>query len=143
MVEGISNSSTTKVKINDTPYQVKRSKEKIDLTEDVTKVIITAKNAAENELKYTLYILKENSPAEDDASLKEVKANENKATLKENGIYEVTVKATETQVNLEAIANQELAYVSVDGNTETRGSNTKQIDMSTETTKQITITVNQ
>ena len=141
MVEGISNSSTTKVKINDTPYQVKRSKEKIDLTEDVTKVIITAKNAAENELKYTLYILKENSPAEDDASLKEVKANENKATLKENGIYEVTVKATETQVNLEAIANQELAYVSVDGNTETRGSNTKQIDMSTETTKQITITV--
>ena len=54
---------------------------------------------------------------------------------------EVTVKATETQVNLEAIANQELAYVSVDGNTETRGSNTKQIDMSTETTKQITITV--
>ena len=36
-------SSTTKVKINDTPYQVKRSKEKIDLTEDVTKVIITVK----------------------------------------------------------------------------------------------------
>lgn len=141
MVEGISNSSTTKVKINDTPYQVKRSKEKIDLTEDVTKVIITVKNAAGNQVEYKLYIVKENSPAEDDANLKEVKANENKATLKENGIYEVTVKATETQVNLEAIANQELAYVSVDGNTETRGSNTKQIDMSTETTKQITITV--
>ena len=141
MVEAISSSSTTQIKINDTPYQVKTSKEKVDLSEDVTKVIITVKNAAGNQVEYKLYIVKENSPAEDDANLKEVKANENKATLKENGIYEVTVKATETQVNLEAIANQELAYVSVDGNTETRGSNTKQIDMSTETTKQITITV--
>ena len=141
MVEGISNSSTTKVKINDTPYQVKTSKEKVDLSEDVTKVIITVKNAAGNQVEYKLYIVKENSPAEDDANLKEVKANENQATLKDDGTYEVTVKATETQVNLEAIANQELAYVSVDGNTETRGSNTKQIDMSTETTKVITVTV--
>ena len=141
MVEAISSSSTTQIKINDTPYQVKTSKEKIDLSEDVTKVIITVKNAAGNQVEYKLYIVKENSPAEDDASLKEVKANETQATLKDDGTYEVTVKATETQVNLEAIANQELAYVSVDGNTETRGSNTKQIDMSTETTKVITVTV--
>ncbi len=61
MVEGISNSSTTKVKINDTPYQVKRSKEKNRLNRRCNKVIITAKNAAENELKYIVYIKRKQS----------------------------------------------------------------------------------
>ncbi len=68
--EAISSSSTTQIKINDTPYQVKTSKEKVDLSEDVTKVIITVKNAAGNQVEYKLYIVKENSPAEDDANLK-------------------------------------------------------------------------
>lgn len=63
------------------------------------------------------------------------------ANLNADGVYEVNVKATQTKVDLKAIATQELALVSVDGNENTRGSNTKQIDLSTVTTKEITITV--
>ena len=49
------------------------------------------------------------------------------ANLNADGVYEVNVKATQTKVDLKAIATQELALVSVDGNENTRGSNTKQI----------------
>ena len=44
IVEAISTSSTTKVKINETSFRVKSSKEKVDLVENVTKVSNIAKN---------------------------------------------------------------------------------------------------
>ena len=141
MVEGISSSSTTQVKIDNGIYRVKSSKEKVNLPDDVTKVIITAKNGAGDELEHTLYIVKKDSNAIDDVILKEVKANDHVASMTDDTTYEVSVKAGETKVNLDAIANQVLAFVSVDGNTATRGSNSKIIDMSDSADKVIKVTV--
>ena len=141
IVEAISTSSTTKVKINETSFRVKSSKEKVDLVENITKVSIIAKNGADEQKEYELYIVKEETNEDEDVSLKEVNADGKLANLNADGVYEVNVKATQTKVDLKAIATQELALVSVDGNENTRGSNTKQIDLSTVTTKEITITV--
>lgn len=113
----------------------------MNLVENVTKVSIIAKNGADEQKEYELYIVKEETNEDEDVSLKEVNADGKLANLNADGVYEVNVKATQTKVDLKAIATQELALVSVDGNENTRGSNTKQIDLSTVTTKEITITV--
>lgn len=141
IVEASSTSITTQVKINDKQFRAKTTKEKVELPEDITEVTICAKNGAVNQVEYKLYIVKEGSKEDNDFSLKEVKANEKQATLKDDGTYEVEVKASETKVNLEAIATQKLAFVSVDGNKETRGSNIKEIDMTDKTIKEVKVIV--
>ena len=141
IVEASSTSITTQVKINDKQFRAKTTKEKVELPEDITEVTICAKNGAGNQVEYKLYIVKEGSEEDNDFGLKEVKANEKQATLKDDGTYEVEVKASETKVNLEAIATQELAFVSVDGNKETRGSNIKEIDMTDKTIKEVKVIV--
>ena len=141
IVEASSTSITTQVKINDKQFRAKTTKEKVELPEDITEVTICAKNGAGNQVEYKLYIVKEGSKEDNDFGLKEVKANEKQATLKDDGTYEVEVKASETKVNLEAIATQKLAFVSVDGNKETRGSNIKEIDMTDKTIKEVKVIV--
>ena len=141
LVEAISNSNTTKVKIGDTEFSVREARRRVDLTENVTKVEITAQNGAGDEVTYKLYIVKQDTPEESDASLKELRVDSELVEPNEDGTYDIELKANQIKPNLEAIATQELAFVSIDGNVPTRGTNSKEIDMTNETEKEITITV--
>lgn len=110
IVEAISTSSTTKVKINETSFRVKSSKEKVDLVENVTKVSIIAKNGADEQKEYELYIVKEETNEDEDVSLKEVNADGKLANLNADGVYEVNVKATQTKVDLKSNCNTRISF---------------------------------
>ena len=137
LVGAKSNSKTTKVKIDDSEYQILSIEKYVALTDNITKVNVHAVNGAGDEIDEEVWIVK----GTENAELAELKANDEVIVPQEDGTYLVRAQKGIEQVKLDATATQELAYVSIDENEKTRGTNTNTIDIKDVETKEVVVKV--
>ena len=138
------NSETSKVKIEDvngsTAYTYPSAQKNISLQQGVTEAVAIVENAAGTTKEYVVYIIKDDELIED-AELKTLLADGTEVDKTSENTYTVNISADATSVTLEAIANFDYAKVSIDGNKEARGKDTKVISVGKEDRKTIKIYV--
>ena len=140
------NSTTSQINIienktgDETGYTNISITKDIALEEETTQLTIRVINGAKEEKEYTLYIVKNGSNMSD-TSLESLFADEVLVEPLEDGTYSVEIPRTSDKVELVATATQETAKVSIDGNKETRHSNTQTVSIGELDSKTIKIRV--
>ena len=136
-VEVTASSKTTKVQIMDGEFVLRKNTKEVEIGEVYVKVPITLESGDGTRREVTLYITKNST----DNSLKEVQADNISYQANEDGTYTVFANQDSSSVDIKAIANMELARVSVNGNKDSRGENQTTIDMVGVNEKTITVLV--
>ena len=136
-VEVIAASKTTSVQIVDGEFILRKTSKDIALEEINTQIPITLENAEGTRRTVILNITK----TSDDNNIKELKANGETIEAQEDGTYKVYVDQNSSSVELQAISQMELAKISINGNEETRQTNTENINIAEDKTKTIIVKI--